>query len=260
VGGAALDVTAQMLVEEALKRADRQKDEFVAMLAHELRNPLTAIHYANEVARQGSQDEGEIVATIEHQVQHLMHLIDDLLDVSRITQGKVQLKQEQVDAADVVRRAIDTVRPLVERHRHRLSAEVSDAPMPLFGDATRLEQVFVNLLTNATKYTPDGGKIDVMAAPQYGDVVVRVRDSGIGIPEHMLARVFELFSQGERMPDRSDGGLGIGLSVVRNLVEIHGGSVYASSNGPGLGSEFTVHLPIAKSATGLAASGPALAR
>lgn len=246
VCGAALDVTTQKLAEDALKQADRQKNVFLATLAHELRNPLAAIRYANDAARVGASLNGHTLETIDHQVQHLSSLVDDLLDVSRIAQGKIQLKQVQLDAASVVQRAIASVRPLVETHRHELSIEMAPVAMPLVGDATRLQQIVVNLLTNAAKYTPEGGKIRLSAAPEQGEVVLRVSDNGIGISPQMLPRVFDLFSQVDASLDRSEGGLGIGLTLVRRLVEMHGGTIAATSDGAGRGSQFTVRLPLAK--------------
>jgi PAS domain S-box-containing protein len=254
--GAALDVTSQKLVENALKRADQQKDEFLAMLAHELRNPLAAIRYANDAARLGVSIDEQVVETIDHQVRHLTRLIDDLLDVSRISRGKIQLSNQHLDLAIVVQRAIGTVRPLVEARHHDLSLQITPAPMPLFGDATRLEQVVLNLLTNAAKYTPEGGKIDLSAAPLEGEVVLRVRDNGIGIPPEMLSEVFELFSQIDNAPDRSHGGLGIGLTLTRRLVEMHGGTITAISDGIGRGSEFVVQLPLAEPPVFDAPAGP----
>jgi PAS domain S-box-containing protein len=243
------DSTKLRQAQHALREADRKKDEFLAMLAHELRNPLAAIQYAVEVAHLTSKKNGdETTEIIDHQVKQLTHLIDDLLDVSRITRGKIQLKNERLDAAPIVRHAVNTVRPLIDNRRHEITLDVSAEEMPLDGDATRLEQVLVNLLTNAAKYTPDGGRIFVSAAPANGQVVLRVRDNGVGISEDMLPNIFELFSQVDKSLDRAHGGLGIGLSVVRALVEMHGGTISATSPGMGQGSEFVVRLPIAKSA------------
>jgi two-component system CheB/CheR fusion protein len=182
---------------------------------------------------------------IDRQLKVLMHLIDDLLDVSRITRGKIQLKCEPIDAAALVERAVAATRPVVEERRHALTVDVAAAPIPLNVDATRVEQVLVNLLSNAAKYTPEGGQIAVRAYVEGHDAVLEVADNGIGIPDEMLPRIFDLFTQVDKSLDRSQGGLGIGLTVVRRLAEMHGGSVSASSDGPGRGSRFVVRLPLA---------------
>lgn len=228
----------------SLKAADRQKDEFLAMLAHELRNPLAAIHYAAEVARLGDGNlESELVEIIRRQVQHLTRMIDDLLDLSRISRNKIRLQKVAADAGTVARRAAETVRPLIDERQHRLVLQVADQPLPIHGDVTRLEQVVGNLLTNAAKYTPEGGEITLSADAEDGVVVIRVRDTGIGIAPHVLPQVFELFSQAETALDRSKGGLGIGLTVARKLIELHGGTIAAHSAGIGQGAEFAIRLP-----------------
>ncbi|HSS77694.1 MAG TPA: sensor histidine kinase [Thermoanaerobaculia bacterium] len=236
---------------EALAEADRRKDEFLAMLAHELRNPLGAIANASYLIEQlgtSSPPMDRSVAIIRRQIQHLVRLVDDLLDVSRITRGKVELRRELLDLVEIVRNVVDTIRPLAEAKSLSLRLDLSSESLPLEGDATRLEQVFSNLLRNSVKFTPPGGHIDVSAGRDAsGEAVIRVRDDGIGIAADLLPRVFDLFAQGEQALDRAGAGLGIGLTLVRSLVELHGGRVEASSAGPGLGSELEVRLPLASS-------------
>jgi two-component system CheB/CheR fusion protein len=177
-------------------------------------------------------------------VRQLTHLIDDLLDVSRITTNRIQLRKEPVDAGMLVGRAVGSARPAIEERKHKLAVEIAAGEMPLFADPTRIEQVIVNLLTNASKYTPEGGDIRVKAYPENEHVVIKVKDSGVGIPPEMLTRVFELFMQVDPSLDRAKGGLGIGLTVVRHLTEMHGGTVSATSEGLGNGSEFSIQLPL----------------
>jgi signal transduction histidine kinase/ActR/RegA family two-component response regulator len=230
---------------ESVRAADRQKDEFVAMLAHELRNPLAAINYANSAMQLGGTDsQAELVEMVNRQVRNLSRLIDDLLDMSRISRNKVQLRKERVGAGTIVRRAAAAARPLFEEKRHELVLEIEPQPMPLFADATRVEQMIANLLTNAAKYTPQGGRVSVSASPRDGEAVIKVKDTGIGIPAEILPRVFDLFAQADRSLDRSEGGLGIGLTVARKLAEMHGGTVTAASEGIGKGAEFTLRLPL----------------
>ena len=248
INGVHVDITERRRNAEALKEADRRKDEFLAMLAHELRNPLAPLmNSAHLLERLGGDDErltriGEMVG---RQVTHMARLIDDLLDVSRVTRGKILLKKERLELAPIIHNAIETVRPLIESRRHRLTVSLPPAPLRVYADATRLTQVIGNLLDNAAKYTEDGGWIQVSAEPAGSEVVIRVRDNGMGISPELLPHVFELFTQDERSLDRAKGGLGIGLALVRSLVELHGGSVHAASAGPGLGSEFSVRLPAA---------------
>ncbi|HEX6898930.1 MAG TPA: HAMP domain-containing sensor histidine kinase [Thermoanaerobaculia bacterium] len=232
---------------EALAETDRRKDEFLAMLAHELRNPLGAIANASYLLEQLGTDhprKARAVEIIRRQIQHLVVMVDDLLDVSRITRGKVELRREPLDLAEVVRHSVETARPLAEAKEQRLSLELAPEPLPMRGDATRLEQVLSNLLRNAVKFTESGGNIDVSARPDGGDAVVRVKDDGIGMAPDLLPRIFDLFAQGEQALDRSGAGLGIGLTLVRSLVEMHGGTVEARSEGPGKGSELEVRLPL----------------
>jgi signal transduction histidine kinase len=232
----------------ALAESDRRKDEFLAMLAHELRNPLGAVANASYLLEQLTPPDPQLerpIAIIRRQIQHLVRMVDDLLDVSRITRGKVELRRQPVDLAEVLRHAVETARPLAEAREQTLRAEIPPEPLPLEGDATRLEQVFSNLLRNAVKFTEPGGRIELSAELQGAtEAVVRVRDDGVGIPADLLPRVFDLFTQGDQGLDRTGGGLGIGLTLVRSLVEMHGGRVEASSEGPGRGSEFEVRLPI----------------
>jgi PAS domain S-box-containing protein len=229
----------------AIKEASRQKDEFLAMLAHELRNPLAAIRYAVALGNLSSGDSIEdLFAIIDRQTQSLAHLIDDLLDVSRISRDKVTLRKEPIDIATIINRAAATVRPLMEQKRHDLWLDVSDEPIVVHADPTRAEQVLANLLTNAGKYTKEGGRVTVRAARHLQEAVIDVIDNGVGLPPEMLNRVFDLFAQADRTLDRSEGGLGIGLTVARKLVEMHGGTIMVYSAGLGKGSTFTVRLPV----------------
>ncbi len=232
------------LLYSKIQSDDQRKDEFLAMLAHELRNPLAAIKYANQLAKIQGRAEDETEEIIDRQVTNLAHLIDDLLDVSRITRDKIQLQREMIDASTLVDRAVATVKQTVDARQQSFSVDCSKDPMPLDVDSTRIEQIFANLLSNAAKYTPEGGTIAVRCFRQDGQAVFQVRDSGVGIPSDMLPRVFDLFTQVDKSLDRSQGGLGIGLTVARKLAEMHGGSVTAKSEGLGSGSEFTVRLPI----------------
>jgi CheY-like chemotaxis protein len=192
----------------------------------------------------GPGDDHQSAEVIERQVQNLVHLIDDLLDVSRITRNKIELRREPIDGRTLLQRAAGTVEPVIKGRKHDLIIEPPSEPLPLFVDPTRAEQILVNLLTNAAKYTPEGGRITARAFAADGFAVFKIKDTGLGIPEPMLHRVFELFTQVNPSFDRSQGGLGIGLTVVRQLAELHGGSVSAASEGPGRGSEFTVRLPL----------------
>ena len=222
-----LDLTPQKRVEAALKETDRRKDEFLAMLAHELRNPLAPIRNAAQVLRLiGPPDPDLQRATdmIEGQVQHLARLVDDLLDVSRITRGKIKLQKEPVELAAVIARAVETCTPLIDAHRHLLTVALAPESMYVEADTTRLAQVVSNLLNNAAKYTEDGGRIWLTVERGPREAVVRVRDAGVGIPADLLPHVFDLFTQGDRSLARSEGGLGIGLTLVKSLVEMHGGS------------------------------------
>ncbi|WP_337174229.1 PAS domain S-box protein [Paludisphaera sp.] len=242
---------------EQLEEADRHKNQFLAMLAHELRNPLAAVRNAIEVsARTGSKEDLQWSRDVTaRQVANFSHLIKDLLDVARITEGKVQVNKELIDAVPVVRHAIEAVRPILAARKHEFQSCVTSTELRLEADSTRLEQILVNLLTNAAKYTPSGGRIELSAGAEGGEVVFRVRDNGLGIPADLLPKVFDLFIQADRSLDRSEGGLGIGLTLVRSLAELHGGTVTATSDGDGKGSEFVVRLPAAVGARARPAGG-----
>lgn len=243
-----LNDTLEQRVEErsaALRAADRRKNEFLATLAHELRNPLAPVRAAVEIlraARPGGPEAGQATAIIERQVSGMARLIDDLMDVSRISQGKFTLRRERVELARVVADAIETSRPLITAAGHDLVVDLPAEPIHLDADPTRLAQVFLNLLNNAAKYTEPGGRIRLSAVHAGEQVAVTVTDSGIGIPANKLAGVFDLFAQVEESRTRSQGGLGIGLALVRRLVEMHGGTVEATSAGEGQGSSFRVRL------------------
>ncbi len=229
------------------RESDRRKDEFLAMLAHELRNPLAPIRNASKVLRLNPDPEiqrqmGEV---IDRQIGHMGRLLDDLLDVSRISRGRITLRREGVDLDEAVNRAVETVRPPADHLGPTLTVTPAAQPITLTADPTRFEQVLINLLTNALKYTDPGGEVRVSVEAAPGEAIVRVSDTGVGIAPEMLSRVFDLFAQADRSLDRSQGGLGIGLTLVRLLVELHGGTVSASSPGLGRGSEFVVRLPTA---------------
>jgi PAS domain S-box-containing protein len=248
------DITAHHKLEEELRRgkkvleqADRQKDEFLALLAHELRNPLAPIPNAIQVLQDFSPADADLQwarDVIERQVQHLTRLVDDLLDVSRISRGKINLKKACIKLAHVVADAVEIARPHVEARKHQLTVSQPPEPVWLEVDSTRLAQVVSNLLNNAAKYTDKGGHIWLTVEREGEEAVLRVRDTGVGIAPEMLPHVFEMFTQADRSLDRSQGGLGIGLTLVRHLVEMHGGQVQASSDGLGEGSEFIVRLPV----------------
>jgi PAS domain S-box-containing protein len=230
----------------ALKEADRRKDEFLALLGHELRNPLAPIRNGLHILLLPDVDHTavrQVKDMMEKQVNHLTRMVDDLLDVSRITRGRIQLRKEPVELSRAVGYAVESVRPLVEAQNHRLTVSLPPAAVHVEADPTRLEQILVNLLNNAVKYTRPGGEIALIAEQERHEAVIRIRDNGIGIPAHLLPKVFDLFTQVEESLDRSQGGLGIGLTLVKNLVELHGGRVAAHSEGPDKGSEFIVRLP-----------------
>jgi PAS domain S-box-containing protein len=246
--GLVVDVTARKRAEEALREADRRKDEFLATLAHELRNPLAPLRNALHVLKLTGGNPRvaeEARAVMERQLAQMVRLIDDLLDVSRITRGKLRLRRERVELASIVQSAVEGSRPLIEASGHRLTVVLPPEPLLLDADPTRLAQVFGNLLTNAAKYTDRGGRIGLTAERKGHEVVVAVRDTGIGIAAEHLPRLFEMFSQVAPALERSQGGLGIGLSLARGLVELHGGGIEARSEGLGKGSEFVVRLPLA---------------
>ena len=243
----ARDITERKQAELALRDVDRRKDEFLAILAHELRNPLAPIRNSLHILRLTSQHDpvGERVGDMmDRQVSHMVRLVDDLLEVSRITSGKIALRKERVDLAAVVKNSVETSRPLIEAVEHHLMLAFPAEPLIVDGDPIRLAQVFANLLNNSAKYTDAGGEIRITAHSEDGWAVVSVRDTGAGIPREMLPSVFELFTQIDRHADRAQGGLGIGLTLVKSLVEMHGGTVQANSAGLGKGSEFVVRLPL----------------
>lgn len=228
-----------------LREEGRRKDEFLAMLAHELRNPLAPIRSGLDLLDILGTDR-EILVSMQQQVEHLVRLVDDLLDVSRIMRGKIELRRETIDLRSIIERATETARPLIKIHGHRLETSLPAEPILLHADPVRMAQVIGNLLNNAAKYTPAGGHIAITARRKKTFATISVRDSGVGIDGNLLPHVFDLFRQSERSIDRSQGGLGIGLTVVRSLVEMHGGTVKASSPGSGHGSEFIIELPLSE--------------
>jgi PAS domain S-box-containing protein len=250
------DITLRVRAVDALREADRRKDEFLATLAHELRNPLAPISNAVQLLRVGAdaatRDDARHI--IERQLLQLVHLVDDLLDVSRISQGKVVLRRESVDLAAVVQTAVETSRPALEAGRHTLTVRLPPAgTLVVDADVTRLTQIIANLLNNAAKYTPEGGSVSVSAERDEGHALVCVEDSGVGIPPELLPRVFDMFAQVDRTLARSQGGLGIGLALVKRLVEMHDGTVTAQSDGHGRGCRFAVRLPLLEQGSSVAA-------
>ncbi|MFC5548714.1 PAS domain-containing protein [Massilia aerilata] len=254
--GTLTDIHDKKRSEEELKAAARRKDEFLAMLAHELRNPLAPISSAAQLLGHVAADENKVRQAsdiILRQVRHLTGLVDDLLDVSRVTRGLVELQRERVDLKAVMASAVEQARPLVEARRHHLDLALDAAPAWVDGDRIRLVQVVANLLNNAAKYTPQGGALALSLEVAGGQASIAVRDNGIGIGPELLPQVFELFTQAERTPDRAQGGLGLGLALVKSLVGLHGGSVQAESGGPGMGSTFRIRLPLAQAGRAAAA-------
>jgi PAS domain S-box-containing protein len=243
----AADLIERIRVEQALKEADRRKDEFLAMLAHELRNPLAPIRNGLHIMKQAGADDAvvnRVREMIERQVQHLTRMVDDLLDVSRITRGKIELRKKIVDLASVVDHALETTRPLIEDRRLKLTVDLPPKSLRLEADPTRLEQVLANLLNNAAKFTDCGGNIWLWARQEGGELVLRVRDTGLGIAADMLSHIFEPFVQSDQALNHPQGGLGIGLTLVRSIVAMHEGTVTAHCDGPGKGTEFIVRLPV----------------
>lgn len=244
----ARDITQRRAIEQALRDADRRKDEFLATLAHELRNPLAPIRNSLHILRVTAISDPAVERVrdiMERQVNHMVRLVDDLLEISRITRGKIELRKERVELAAVVGSAVETSKPLIDAAGQELMISIPPEPLTLNADPVRLAQVFANLLNNASKYSDAGGQIWIEAKREGTQAVVSVRDAGIGIPADMLPRVFEMFAQGRDSLPRAQGGLGIGLTLVRSLVHLHGGSVSVVSAGPGHGSEFTVRLELA---------------
>jgi signal transduction histidine kinase/ActR/RegA family two-component response regulator len=259
MSGVSLDITQRKRAEEALQDADRKKDDFIALLAHELRNPLAPLGNGLQVMRLAGGDVNAVARTramMDRQLTHMVRLVDDLLDVSRISRGKMDLRKERVLLADAVNAAVETARPVIEAAGHDLQVALPPGPVFLDADLTRLSQVFGNLLTNSAKYTAHGGRIRLTAERRAGEVVVAVQDNGIGIPARALESIFDMFSQVDRSIERSTGGLGIGLALVKGLVEMHDGTVTAESDGAGKGSTFTVRLPVAEARPGPRATTP----
>jgi signal transduction histidine kinase len=241
------EVAERTRVELALKEADRHKDEFLAMLAHELRNPLAPIHNAVQLMHRRPMTDPQLGWSrdvIGRQLAHLTRLVDDLLDVSRITRGKINLSKEVIELNTLVARTVETVQPLLDERGHTLELKIPDSVLAVLGDPTRLTQALGNVLSNAAKYTQRGGKISLVAAQSGVEVEIRIRDNGIGIPPELMPKIFHLFTQLDRTLGRSQSGLGIGLALVQRLVEMHGGSVTAHSDGLGQGSEFVIRLPL----------------
>jgi CheY-like chemotaxis protein/nitrogen-specific signal transduction histidine kinase len=245
------DITERKRAEQELQEADRRKNEFLATLAHELRNPLAPIRNSVQVMRLHGLPDPDLRTAqeiIERQVQQMSRLVDDLLDISRISRGMVELRRQILDLRHIIYRSREMSQPLIDERLHQLTVSLPEEPLPVDGDATRLEQILGNLLNNSAKYTEPGGRISLTAVREGDEAVVRVRDTGIGMSADFLTQAFEIFVQaGEQ--DAARGGLGIGLSLVRRFVEMHGGSVSAYSDGPGHGSEFVVRLPLVKAPT-----------
>jgi PAS domain S-box-containing protein len=232
---------------DTLTEKDRRKDEFLAMLAHELRNPLAPVSNAIHIALKKAVDEQtkqEALTMASEQISHMVRLLDDLLDVSRITHGKISLHTECIDICQAIRQAMDSANPHISQHGHTLQTRIVACPVWVMGDATRLSQLFGNLLNNAAKYTKDGGVINLDVEERGKEVVVRIKDNGIGIPPAQLPYIFDMFTQADNSMERAHGGLGIGLTLVKNIAELHGGTVEAQSEGKGKGTEFTVRLPM----------------
>ena len=260
--GVSLDITDRKLAEQALQEADRRKDSFIATLAHELRNPLAPIRNAVQVLRSGGHDDPQVVwcsDVIGRQVTQMARLLEDLLDVSRLTRGQFALRRERLALTTVVEHALEIAQPRIEEHGHSLSLSLPAMPLQVDGDMTRLAQVFSNLLINAAKYTPAGGRLGLAMEAVGEEVEVRVSDNGIGISAEQMPRLFEMFAQGDSLTDRAQGGMGIGLSLARGLVDMHGGRISAHSAGVGQGSEFVVRLPLATSAAAVAMAAAASA-
>ncbi|MEX0677439.1 MAG: ATP-binding protein [Pirellulales bacterium] len=244
----ARDITHRKQAEAALREADRRKDEFLATLAHELRNPLAPIRNSLHILRMTARNDAtaeRVCEMMERQVNHMVRLVDDLMEVSRITRGVIELRKEETDLAAILSSAVETSKPLITAADHQLAITIPQEYIPLYGDAVRLGQIFTNLLNNAAKYTDRRGQIWLSARREGNEVVVSVRDSGIGISAPMLPKVFEMFMQADRSTNRSQGGLGIGLTLVKQLTEMHAGTVSVQSEGPGQGTEFIVRLPVA---------------
>jgi signal transduction histidine kinase len=251
-------VAKQIELTEALRRADRRKDEFLAFLGHELRNPLAPIVHAASIMKLKAGNDPDLTwcrEVIERQAGQLTRLVDDLLDVSRITRGAITLRAERLDVATIVANAVESCRPLIDRRGHALEITLPDRPLQVQGDPARLTQIVANLLNNAAKYQREAGRIELTVGIDGADVVLAVKDTGIGISAQRLPEVFELFSQAGQPVHGFDEGLGIGLSLVKKLLELHGGAIEARSEGEGKGSEFVARLPLAKGLPGGGAPG-----
>jgi PAS domain S-box-containing protein len=243
----ARDITARKLHEAALREEDRRKNEFLALLAHELRNPLAPLRSGLQVLRLAASKREAVeqaVPIMERQLEHLVRLVDDLLDVSRISRGKIVLRKERIALASVVDTAVEACEPLAKQHQDELVVTLPDDTVYVDADKTRLAQAITNLLNNAVKYSDRGTRILLTVEHEGTEAVIRVKDAGVGIPADMLPRIFDMFTQVDRSLEKSQGGLGVGLTIVKRLVEMHGGSVEASSEGPGRGSEFVIRLPV----------------
>ena len=253
--GVLVDITDRKRLEDELRDADRRKDEFLATLAHELRNPLAPIRNGLNLLRMSGADgaaAAHVHEMMERQVSHMVRLVDDLLELSRISRGQIELQKERFPITTVINQAVETSRPLIESGGHRLDLSLPEEELLVEGDVVRLSQVFSNLLNNAAKYTNSGGVISVEVRNAGTEVLISVCDNGIGIPRDMLSRVFEMFAQVDNPLGRTQGGLGIGLNLVKTLVLMHGGAVEAHSDGLGFGSEFLVRLPLAQIGSGQA--------
>jgi PAS domain S-box-containing protein len=250
------DITEQRATEDQLRASDRHKDEFLAILAHELRNPLAPIRASVEILRSANLSDGHAshaVEVIGRQTSNLIRLVDDLLDINRINQGKIVLQLTTIDMRNVVEQAIETCRPLIASRKHALAVRIADRPVPVRGDMVRLSQVVINLLTNAANYTSPGGRLEIELGTEGrdpGEAVVTVIDNGIGIPAEMVTRIFEPYQQASQNRERATGGLGLGLTVCKRLMEMHGGRVDAHSDGPGRGARFVARLALAESGAG----------
>jgi PAS domain S-box-containing protein len=245
--GSSTEIDEIVQAQAALAAADRRKNEFLATLAHELRNPLSPIRNAVHVLKRKQTSENSdatLLAMMDRQVNHLVRLVDELLEISRISRGQIELRKESVVVSDFLQHALETCHPLIEKHGHRVSVKLADGPLWVFGDPLRLCQIAANIINNAAKYTPPGGLIEIEAARESGELTLRVRDNGVGVSAEMMPRIFDMFVRADGQARRSEGGLGIGLALARQLVLLHGGRIEAASNGAGKGSEFVVRMPL----------------